>query len=706
MTETNSAALKELVRECRDLLEHELCDLTEELGPTLIDESRELSNTSRLKIKRDVYVHLHSGLTDHWSNLPPLFRKALTHRAEPIQPGGMPHQEADELANLEILTDAELTVQVAMREVVDHIKVACIEETNALERRISQLVLRNAVPHGYSAFRVSSVCACLETVCAETFPETDQRMLLIQLIGGHLVAELPQLYRAVNETLIDADILPQLKRKYRDSAPVSAEVAAAETAKMMGTLERLAKARTPAGGMRTIAAIEAGSRKFLDSLQTLQTAPVVGAAGAHTNVVRQARDSDAASLMRPQEAVALDIVSALFDLIFSDDHVSEGIKLLVGRLQVPVLKLAMLNQQFFANQNHPARRFLDSISGIAIRWGKFVDANDPFYLKLSELVERIQHTYDGDIGVFEAAIIELDEFIAKRDLIEAEANKAIAEAVRAREEEIKAQREGQLIAQRAADEALIPLLASPIPRAIEQFLLSYWRDVLQTRIFSFGSKSVPFVETMQIATHLVASVAPKKEAADQKHQVANLPALLKGLNQGLDEIGVSAEERREFMDTLIELCLAALRADTHSVVMADPKTDTRPPVARPAPTLQVSHATQSGVRVQDISLPTGETLDGENSPDRANLRRVRQLVRGDWVDFINGGQTRREHLTWINPSRSLLLFSNHAAECAISISPEALALRMKNQTVKLVTRDAPIFERALDGAVKSMDKQA
>jgi len=365
----------------------------------------------------------------------------------------------------------------------------------------------------------------------------------------------------------------------------------------------------------------------------------------------------------------------------------------------------MLNQQFFANQSHPARRFLDSISGIAIRWGKFVNANDPFYRKLSELVERIQNTYDGDIGVFEAAIVELDEFIAQRDLIEAESNRVLAEAVRAREEEIRIQREGQLLAQRAADEALIPLLANPIPKAIEQFLLSYWRDLLQARIFASGSKSVPFVETMQIATHLVASVAPKKEAADQKHQVANLPALLKGLNQGLDEIGISADERREFMDTLIELCLAALRADTQSVVMADPKIDSRPTVVRPVPTLQVSHETENGVRVQDISLPSGQDLGGENSPDRANLRRVRQLVRGDWVDFITGGQTRREHLTWINPSRSLLLFSNHAAECAISISSEALALRMKNQTVVLVKRDAPIFERALHGAVESMDKQ-
>ncbi|MBK7686159.1 MAG: hypothetical protein IPJ25_09190 [Rhodocyclaceae bacterium] len=80
MTETNLTALRELVQKCRDLSEHELCDLIEELGPTLIGEARELGSTSRLKIKRDAYLHLYGGLQDHWSKLPPLFRDTLTQR--------------------------------------------------------------------------------------------------------------------------------------------------------------------------------------------------------------------------------------------------------------------------------------------------------------------------------------------------------------------------------------------------------------------------------------------------------------------------------------------------------------------------------------------------------------------------------------------------------------------------------------------------
>jgi len=703
MTDTNQTTLRELVGECRELLENDLCDLIEELGPTLADELRTLANASQDQAQRKTYLQLRIDLQSDWIKLAPVFRDAMARRVDPVKASDRPREDDQDLASLQILGNDELAVQMAMRQVVDRVSDACSEETNALDRRISLLVLRNVLPHGYNPFRVTSVCACLETACAAVFPETGQRAMLAHLIGGHLASELPQLYRAINETLIDAGILPRLKLSYSNIALESVGTAAAEAARMMSTLERLAKARKPTGGMGAASGDDAGGREFLNSLSTIQLAPEVGSAGAPTNVVRLARDSEAARHVPPAEAVALDIVSALFDLIFNDENVSDGIKMLVSRLQMPVLKVAMQNQQFFSDRSHPARRFLNSISGIAIRWGKFVDANDPFYRKLSELVERIQNTYDRDTGVFDAAIAELGEFIAERDVIEAEASRVLAEAVRAREEEIRTQREAQALAQQTADQSLAPLLASVVPKAIEHFLRSYWRDVLQSRIFEFGSEGAPVVEALQIASELIWSVAPKKKAEDRQRQVDVLPALLKGLNAGLDEIGISAEERHAFMDTLVDLCLAALRADTRVERKTDTKGGIKLPVIGFGPTLQVSHATESGVRVQDISLPGGEDRGVENTPDPTNLRRVRQLVRGDWVDFITAGQSRRERLTWINPSRTLILFSNHAAECAISITPEALALRLKNQTVILVKRDTPMFERALHGAVQSID---
>ena len=380
MSDPDLTKLRALVAECRKTLETEVCELTEELGPALIGEARALVSTSPDQAKRKDALLLHEELQGKWAKVTPMFRDALARRAGSAKSTDRPRPDDQNLAGLQILGDDELAAQIAMRAVVERVSSACNEETSALDRRITYLVLRTVLTQGDTTFRVASVCACLETACAAIFPEAKQRALLLQLIGGHLAAELPQLYRAINETLIDADILPRLKRSYRNQTPPSTGVAAAESAHMISTLERLAKARTPVGGMGAAPVDAAAGRNFLTSLQTLEKAPAAVAAGALTNVVRLARDSEEARHVQPVEAVALDIVSALFDLIFGDAEISDGIKLLVSRLQMPVLKVAMINQQFFADRSHPARRFLDSISGIAIRWGKFVNASDPFYL--------------------------------------------------------------------------------------------------------------------------------------------------------------------------------------------------------------------------------------------------------------------------------------------------------------------------------------
>lgn len=680
-----------------------MCELVEELGPALVAETSALAEASEDEARRGALLNLQRSLADRWPELAPALKHALSRRAG-LSAG--PGPGAGNGENLHILSDDDMAVQFTARELLARISDACSEETGALDRRISYLALRNAMQRSDDTFRLASLFACLDRSCAEVFPESDQRILLLPMLGVHLAAELPQLYRAINESLVDADILPRLKRNYRDFSLVDPAAAAAESARMTSALERLVKTRTAMAGAAAGADDGSGSHALLHSLKTLQLAPATAVGGTHTNVVRMVRDSEAARSVRPLEAVTLDIVAELFDLIFGDQSVADGIKALVARLQTPVLKVAMLNQQFFADRNHPARRFLDSISGIAIRWGKVVNASDPFYHKLSELVDRIQHTYDGDIAVFEAANEELTGFLAEREEIEAEQARLLAEAVRAREEEMRIQREEQLLAQKAADQRLARFFTPDIPPEIEQFLHTYWRDVLQARIFASGADSASSAEALQVASELLWTVAPKTSPEERQRQVAALPALLKRLNTGFDEIGTTEPERSAFMDTLVNLQLSALRAKKRGTTKPKPGEARKPRPAGGGPTLQVSHATKSGVRVQDISLPQTGDLGAENTPDSGTLRRVRQLVRGDWVDFITAGQARRERMTWINHGRTLFLFSNSASECAISITPEALAVRLKNQTARLVRPDTPIFERALHGAVQSMDKQA
>ncbi len=88
--------------------------------------------------------------------------------------------------------------------------------------------------------------------------------------------------------------------------------------------------------------------------------------------------------------------------------------------------------------------------------------------------------------------------------------------------------------------------------------------------------------------------------------------------------------------------------------------------------------------------------------DRAALDMVGELKRGDWVDFIDDdGNVARERLNWISPQKGILVFSNHRAARAISISPEALARRIRDGAARPV-RDDSVIDRAIDGVMQSL----
>ncbi|HTY98284.1 MAG TPA: DUF1631 family protein, partial [Rhodocyclaceae bacterium] len=580
----------------------------------------------------------------------------------------------------------------------------------------------------------------------------DSRTLLLRRLERHLQSELPELYRAINEVLVEAGVLPELKRTYRRTVAPGTLSPAADGANILSTLQRLAQARQaglagglPAGGPGMIAgggigggvagAIAGGgiagggiaggvmtgglgegagggfppatiavSEAFLQSLQSFQAVPAAEP-GVLTNVVRLARNSEVARQVPPLEAITIDIVATLFDLIFDDGKVPAAVKGLVSRLQIPVLKVAMLDRRFFADRSHPARRFLDSISGIAVRWGNTVNEGDPFYVKLSELVERIQETFDKDSDVFGSAIAELSAFVNEREAMEADTTSVVAEIAQRQEEDLKAQHERQAAARQAADDALAPLFAMAVPRPIEQFLRGQWRAVLQNAALAGGRGGEPFQAAERIAGELVWSVAPKNSPDDRKRLVTMLPKLLPALHQGLDRIGTPKEARQPLLDALVALHSAAIRADVQGQNAVPDLAEPTPPTAAAPVELQVTHSVENGISIEQVSLPETEEAAEASSQDKSFLRRVKHLVRGDWIDFVeDDGQSRRERLTWISPYRSIYIFSNHATKAAISITPEALAHRLQMGTALLVEREAPMFERALDGAIKALDK--
>ncbi len=103
---------------------------------------------------------------------------------------------------------------------------------------------------------------------------------------------------------------------------------------------------------------------------------------------------------------SIDFVGMMFSAITEDESISKVISNLIMRLQIPVIKVAMLDQQLFTEEKHPAKDVLNLVSDA----GKGVATEeDRVFNELESIVDHIIETFDIDISVFEEAVEALEQ---------------------------------------------------------------------------------------------------------------------------------------------------------------------------------------------------------------------------------------------------------------------------------------------------------
>jgi len=716
-----------IVNESIDSLTDGLCDWLIKLRATVSEELFVLADGTRDRLVQTRYLDLRQAVERDWMNYVEAFRRHFTDKRPTAGSGA--DLEIPDFEGLKLVDDNELSERIVVREFAAQLTETCDEELYGLDRRVASLLGHEDPIEGTNPLAPMAICQSLADACAAFDCNTESRVLLLRRIERHLHQELPSLYRELNRELIERGILSDLKRNYSRSAvlrtpgPSGEQSAVAQPAgtssgtagcngdatpapDIFAVMQRMMATRMTGG--QTAPAIPTStatgspaptdsdpnaatiSQAFLQSLNTLQHVDWQPSAALAMNQIHQVRNSEAAQQIGPLEAVTIDIVAMLFDFIFNDDELPPTVKSLIAQLQIPVLKVAMLDHSFFASRQHPARRFLDSITGVALHWGVNAEADDPFVKRLELLVSRIQQEFETNIEIFGEAITELENFVTAHEAEEEATMEIAADATLRREAEEAAAERVQL--------ALQPLLAKPQPEVVHAFIAEAWAAVLRKKALVADAESSVWLDTLEVAEQLIWSVAPKADQDERLRLISALPMLLARLNAGLSLIEIDANTRSAFFDALVELHAAAMKGATTTAPQAVPAAA---PAALGDGDLLVMRRTEEGVVIEDIMLVGAAPM--RRARDRAAMDQVQELKRGDWVDFIDAeGNVARERLNWVSPQKGILVFSNHRAAKAISISPEALARQIRDGAARIV-ESASVFDKALDGVMHSLN---
>lgn len=711
--------------DCRDQLVARLCNWLRDLATPISEELFVLADSAHNRLLQTRYLDLRADIEKEWPHFVETFRRELSTAAERCQDQESPKVggqaaalEIPDFEGLQLVDDDDLSEHIVIREFAAQLSETCNDELYALTRRVAALLGHDEQLDSANPFSPKIVCDALSDACATMGTEAQSRLLLLRRIERHLHVGLPKVYQQINAYLIERGILPDLKRSFGRgsvaadakstvSSPTNPSTAAPSTApdapaisgnEILNALQRIAQLRSgfvPSATSRGPGIDQAAlNQLLLSSLNELQHAPAIEAGNVIVNQVRMVRESDSAKQVGGLEAVTIDIVAMLFDFIFDDIHVPVAIKALLSRLQIPVLKVAMLNPGFFADRQHPTRRFLGSVSGVAIRWGNSVDEADPFYRKLADLVDRIQSEFENDVEIFGTALSELEGFVREHESDEDSTTLTAANVVIQRELEAEALER----AERAVRNFLTQNTLAPL---IEAFLKNYWVDVLRHIAVKNNDNEAEWKAASDAMADLAWSIEPKKSPPDRLKLISLLPKLLAQLNKGLDSIAAPTEQRNAFFDGLVKFHSAALKGDI-PVALAQEKAPERPsaPPQLGDGDLLVTRSVDHGIEVEEVVLVGAGPI--WRADDREIFRQVAELKRGDWVEFCDAeGHKNRERLNWISPQRGILLFSNHRSAKAISIAPEALVRQIRDGNATILLEEA-IFERALSDALESI----
>ncbi|WP_426140127.1 DUF1631 domain-containing protein [Pseudomonas sp. DWP3-1-2] len=392
----------------------------------------------------------------------------------------------------------------------------------------------------------------------------------------------------------------------------------------------------------------------------------------------------------------INLIAMLFEFILDDRNLPSSLRALIGRLQIPMLKVAVLDKSFFSRGSHPARRLLNEIASAALGWGGRDDyQRDSLYVRVEQIVQRLLNDFVDDPAIFSELLVDFLAFTSderrRSELLEQRTRDA--EEGRARAE---------LARLRVQHELNDRLMGKTLPEVVVRLLQEAWSKVLLLTCLKHGDESSEWAAGLAAMDDLIWSVELHEEPQARQRLLDLVPGLLKALREGLASAAFDPFATSEFFSQLEALHVQAFQ---HFSKMQDELGD--------GFSLDAEGEGSSGPSmievVEEIVLVApGEQLLSEPvlrlPDDDAGLLQVDKLRLGCWVEIQEDEEHRlRCKLAAIVEPSGRYVFVNRTGMKVLEKTRMGLAVEFRRGAIRLLD-DALLFDRALESVIGNLRK--
>ncbi len=356
----------------------------------------------------------------------------------------------------------------------------------------------------------------------------------------------------------------------------------------------------------------------------------------------------------PVERATIEIVALLFQAILTEERIPSSVRVWFARLQMPVLRVAVSEPDFFATIDHPARRLIDRMGSCVMGFDSTSRAvGDILEKEIKRVVQVVEAYPDTGRRVFQTVLVEFEKFLEHYFKNENEASRkgvSLAQQVEQRE----------TLAIQYTIELRKMLNEVPVQEGVREFLFHVWADVLAMAAVKHGNQSDATKDMKRAAADLIWSASAKVSREERAEVIRRLPPLLKTLRDGMDSAGVQTDKQDEHIQRLNNSLAAAFTAKTAAIpherleeLMA--RLDTLEELLPEAEDLVIDES-----MVLDLSGHESSELEvvaeGGSMPTPAMLAWARELQVGSWymLDYRNRNEPMQ--LAWQGMRRQLTLF--------------------------------------------------
>ncbi|WP_218509562.1 DUF1631 family protein [Variovorax sp. dw_308] len=358
------------------------------------------------------------------------------------------------------------------------------------------------------------------------------------------------------------------------------------------------------------------------------------------------------------DKATVEIVALMFQAILAEERIPFSARVWFARLQMPVLRVAIAEPEFFGTLQHPARMLIDRMGSCVMGFDAAAISGSALEGEIRRVVQVIEQYPETGQRVFK---LVFDEFVAflNKYLTQSDATQRLMSVAQQVEQK-------ETMAIQYTIELRKMLNDMPVREEIREFLFKVWAEVLAIAALRYGGQDEQTVTLKRAASELVWAASAKPNRNDRTRVIQDLPKLLQRLRAGMTLLGIVGEPQEVHIkiigDTLADAFMSKTEAIPAAQIEAMAKrlanledfvTDEAGDVSGELPIDAGSIELLLGVDAASIEvIPNAGTKVSEDM-----LAWAHELQVGTWFMLDHNGHVSQVQFVWRSDRKQLHLFA-------------------------------------------------